>query len=139
MGNKTYSKISFLLNKDNQLIPVRINCQAQATLSSLYTFIVNVELSTSQFYYNYYVISDTKYNLWSISETFETQFCFNAKMLNSLKINYCDFFGVGKEKINEYFKSLKLTNTDYKKKQVNALTSVKPEEMYFYDTMWNLL
>ena len=135
MGNKTYSKISFLLNKDNQLIPVRINCQAQATLSSLYTFIVNVELSTSQFYYNYYVISDTKYNLWSISETFETQFCFNAKMLNSLKINYCDFFGVGKEKINEYFKSLKLTNTDYKKKQVNALTSVKPEEMYFYDTM----
>ena len=100
MGNKTYSKISFLLNKDNQLIPVRINCQAQATLSSLYTFIVNVELSTSQFYYNYYVISDTKYNLWSISETFETQFCFNAKMLNSLKINYCDFFGVGKEKIN---------------------------------------
>ena len=87
MGNKTYSKVSFLLNKNNQLIPVRINCQVQPTLSSLYTFIVNVEISQSQFYNNYYLISDTTYNLWSISESFESQFLFSVKMLNSLRIN----------------------------------------------------
>ena len=135
MGNKTYSKVSFLLNKNNQLIPVRINCQVQPTLSSLYTFIVNVEISQSQFYNNYYLISDTTYNLWSISESFESQFLFSVKMLNSLRINYLDFFGIVKEEVNDYFKKLKLTNSDYKKKQVNALTSVKQEEMYFYDTM----
>ena len=28
-------------------------------------------------------------------------------MLNSLKINFCEFFGVGKEKVNEYFKNVR--------------------------------
>ena len=135
MGNKGYAKTSFLLNKYNQLIPVNIICEVQPTLSSLYTFIVNVEISQSNFYNNYYIVSDVGYNLWSISESFEKHFYFSVKMLNSLKINYCDFFGVGRDKINDYFKNIKLTNTNYKKKQINAFTSVKPEEMYFYDTM----
>ena len=123
------------MDKYNQLIPVNITCEVQPTLSSLYTFIVNVEISQSNFYNNYYIVSDVGYNLWSISESFEKHFYFSVKMLNSLKINYCDFFGVGRDKINDYFKNIKLTNTNYKKKQINAFTSVKPEEMYFYDTM----
>ena len=135
MGNKGYAKSSFLLNKDNQLIPVNIMCEVQPTISSLYTFIVNVELNNSQSYKNYYVISDTTYNLWSISESFEKEFFFSVKMLNSLKINICDMFGVNKERLNEYFKNIKFDNTKFNKKQINALTSVKKEEMYFYDTM----
>ena len=58
MGNTTYSKCSFLLNKDNQLIPMRINCITQPTLSSLYTFVVNVEVISNQNFKNYYIMSD---------------------------------------------------------------------------------
>ena len=135
MGNTTYSKCSFLLNKDNQLIPMRINCITQPTLSSLYTFVVNVEVISNQNFKNYYIMSDMKFNLWSISQSFENQFFFSVKMMNSLNINFCDFFGVNKDKLNEYFKTVKFPTRKLQKKQISALTSIKNEEMFIYDTM----
>ena len=135
MGNTTYSKCSFLLNKDNQLIPMRINCITQPTLSSLYTFVVNVEVISNQNFKNYYIMSDMKFNLWSISQSFENQFFFSVKMMNSMNINFCDFFGVNKDKLNEYFKTVKFPTRKLQKKQISALTTIKNEEMFIYDTM----
>ena len=55
--------------------------------------------------------------------------------MNSLNINFCDFFGVNKDKLNEYFKTVKFPTRKLQKKQISALTTIKNEEMFIYDTM----
>lgn len=135
-GNIYYSKVSFLLNKANQLVPMKIKCYIQPTLSSLYTILVNLELVITDLYKSYYIISDLKFNLWSISESFENQLFFSMKMFECLKINYCDLFGVNKEKINEYFKNYLLTKNDRTPKiKICAETTVKNDELFFYDSI----
>ena len=145
-GNTSYCKKTFLLNKDFQIIPVKVEVKVLPTTNTLYAVIVNVQKWENADYKQYFVLLDIWFYLWAISKSFETQFFFSLKMLNSLKINFCEFFGVGKEKVNEYFKNVRIASSNndntmmYNKKKdfkILAVTSVKTEELYLYQGMDN--
>ena len=136
MGYPNYQKKSFLVNKELQLLPYNINCKIIPMIDSLYSIIVNIEKQTTVNSKNYHVILDMSYHVLCISEAFELQFFFSLKMLNMLKINFCDFFGVNKEKINELYKQLKGTKSTTRSNYLPfASTSIKGDEQYYYKTM----
>lgn len=104
MGYSFYKKKTFVMNKENQLVPFVISCKILPMIDALYSMIVELDKIPPNNCVNYHVILNMSYNILCISEAFESQFFFSLKMLNMLKINFCDFFGVNKEKLSVYYR-----------------------------------
>ena len=133
LGNSSYKKKSFLLNKESQLIPFNIQCKILANFNTLFSLIFSVgEIETYQ-YKHYHVILDSLFYYMVLSKSFESHFFFSIKMLNSFKLSFCDFFCINKEQILSFFQSEKFQV--YKNKHIPLSFSVNPEEHPFYEQL----
>ena len=106
---------TFLVNKNNYLINCNLYSKTLPNFKPEYYVINNIflnnEIISNYFYYN--LIIDDKFQFDSISKNFEENFFFSLKMLNLLKINFCEFFGININKFKKKISNFKTKSCKY--------------------------
>lgn len=129
-----YTKETYLLNKNNNIIPLIVSAKKLPTYHKNISLIINASFinnNTSTFsntntnnsnsnitnnksnvnaqdYFMYHFLLDYNYNIFAISSSVESQFMFSLKMFEDLKINFCFFFNISQEKLTPKDIQLKL-------------------------------
>lgn len=136
--NCDYIKNTFFFDKNGKLFPVKVTCKVLPTTSAIYAMIIYCDYIQQNQYSNYYIMNDEYKNIISISDSFEKQFFFGLKMMQTLKFDICEFFCLNRDKIRNYFYS-KLkemgTPSDKNKFKPFCLTTLKPDEKFYYQNM----
>ena len=102
-GYTAYMKKTFLVNKRKQLLPVNAHIKVLPTLTTLSNLILQIEMYDNILHKQYHLMLNNEYNLISMSKSFEDEFVFTLDMFKTVKLNFCDFFGLNKERINQFF------------------------------------
>ena len=135
---KSYKKNSFILNKMNQLVPIHVYCKILPTFNNFFSIIIHVNYIKQNNFLQYEALLNENYFFLAMSQSFENKFLVSLKILSSIKLNFCSFFGLNLEKVEDFFKiqKQKLNNdkTLFKKKNVSffPLTTIKKNEIYYY-------
>ena len=108
-----YKKNTFILDNNNYLISVDIKCKTLPSIYNVFNIIVDVKILEDENDYKikYNLFLNKNFKISNISKNFEDLFLFDLKMFDILKINFCDFFGLNKmkleKKIQHHFKKNK--------------------------------
>ena len=103
-------KNTFILNKENYLVPCDILAKLFPHLKNEFYIIIDVKINNNNINKNsnkikqsfiYSLILNQDFNILNISKNFEENFYFNLKIFDNLKINYCDFFGIDEIKLKK--------------------------------------
>lgn len=132
--NFDYTKCVFALDKNLKLYPIKFHLKTLPTTSAIYSLIIYCDLSSSTMFSNYYVMSDSNGNILNISDSFEKHFVFEIKMLRTLKVDICDFFGLNGRAIRKYFqeKAKEAIPSSKNPFRPSCITTVRDEEKRYY-------
>ena len=136
---------SFILNKEKYIINCLYHSKLLPNFKSEFYIITNIDVIDDEYENKilYTLMLNHNFNFISVSKNFEEQFFFKIKMIETLKLNFCDFFGINsleiKKRISHKYKKFKNTNSknSYRnlKEQNNALSifsNIPQEKMFLY-------
>ena len=143
---------SFLLNNERYIINCSYHCKLFPNFKSEFYIITNIDIiePDQKDRMIYSLMLDQNFNYITISKNFEEQFFFSLKMLQQIKINFCDFFGLNSIKIKKII-SQKKKNLNYRSKKYsyeilkelnNATTifsNIPQEKMFKYRKIHNTI
>ena len=144
-------KEGIILNKDRYIINCSFNCKLLPKFKSEFYIIANIEIlnyNTSTCL-SYSLMLNNNLHFLSISKSFEEEFFFNLKMFETLKINFCDFFGVSLTKLKKRLNKKKRNSINTKKKilrnlieennSISILTNVSNDKIFIYRIQKNTI
>ena len=117
-GYYTYVKKTFLLNKQQKLVPIIVKIKVLPTRSTLANLVLEIIFKDTITFDQHFLILDSSYQVSNISKSVESRFMFTLDMLKSVKFNFCDFFGINKDKLMDTFEHYLISYT----KDSNLLT-----------------
>lgn len=143
--NTEYKKETFLLTKDMNIIKVQVKCHNLPTASHFLSMILKISSSKKNEEKDmlcYNLLLNENFKFISTSLNFEKQFFFSIKMLNVLKIDFCQLFGLNNDTLMNRFKKMTVKKRKVLKNEngtlnSSILTSVKSEYHYLYDYTMN--
>ena len=125
-----FIKDTFIINKLNQLIPIKIVCNPLNTLETNFGLVINfIEIPTKpNLYYDYYFLLDSEFKFLGLNELFTQEYFFSLQMMKVIHLDFCSFFGIKAEKLNlklrNYFIKNKLTQKNEQLEECNKEMSV---------------
>ena len=102
-GYYTYVKKTFLLNKQQKLVPVIVKIKVLPTKTTLVNLVLEITFKDTITFDQHFLVLDSSYQVSNISKSVENRFMFTLEMLKSVKFNFCDFFGINKDKLMDTF------------------------------------
>ena len=145
-------KNSFLLNNERYIINCSYHCKLFPNFKSEFYVITNIDViePDQKDRMVYSLMLDNNFNYISISKNFEEQFFFSLKMLEQIKMNFCNFFGISSTKIKKIIsqKRKKLKYPSKKNsyeilKEINNTTTIfsniSQENVFTYRKMYNTI
>ena len=137
-----YKKNTFILDNNNYLISVDIKCKTLPSIYNVFNIIVDIKILDDENDYKikYNLFLNKNFKISNISKNFEDLFLFDLKMFDILKINFCDFFGINKTKLEKKIQhnlkkkksTIKKLEDDFKKTQTNIKFYYNETNSYNY-------
>ena len=140
-GGMSYKKTTFILNSKNQLNQIDIRCKVLPSFSSFFSLIVQVDNRDNNDYRYYSALLNSTYDAFALSQSFEEKFYLNQKIITTIKVNLCEYFGICKEKINDSFKDIKQellnknSNHNFNLYSFPAATTINKNEYALYSNV----
>ena len=126
------NRSSYILDKNKKIIDVLFNCQQFPSVSKIFSIICDFyfldEQKKDSNYLNYVIFLDKNFNFLNIAKLFKEYFYFDLDFFITNNINFCDFFGIDKEKLKKKFNILL---SKYKKDTNNNIQNLEEKDLSF--------
>ncbi len=126
------NRSSYILDKNKKIIDVLFNCQQFPSVSKIFSIICDFyfldEQKKDSNYLNYVIFLDKNFNFLNIAKLFKEYFYFDLDFFITNNINFCDFFGIDKEKLKKKFNILL---SKYKKDANNNIQNLEEKDLSF--------
>ena len=135
---REYTKSSYILNSKGQLVDIIFLCKTIPAISSFFNLIILFERNIDPDYNKFTCLANSTFDIFSINRSFENKFYLSPKVINSSKINICEYLGISKDKINDIFKKV---HNDFYNKHMNmnndplmfpSSTAINKDDVYYY-------